>query len=191
MAKASTKPNSGRKFATRPARAITAEYLQNVAFYYLGRYAATEHSLRQVLHRRLRRNDAIKDAAALALVEATIEKARKLKLFDDAQFAASKTRTMNRAGKSRRVIAGKLQQKGVAPQVIATAWDAQQGEVDDPEYAAAMRFARRKKLGPFGTRADADPRKQLQQMARAGFSFVLARQILQLTADAADEAAWD
>jgi regulatory protein len=180
MAKASPNRAASTRSGPRPIRAITAEYLNNVALYYLGRYAATEHSLRQVLHRRLRRNQALKDTAALALVEATIQKARDLHLFNDAQFAQSKTQSLNRAGKSRRVIMGKLQQKGVAPALIAAAWETQAASGDDPEYAAALRFAQRKKLGPYGQAGRVDYKKQIQQFARAGFSYALAKQVLQI-----------
>lgn len=179
--------SNAKSHKPRQKRAITPQYLNNVAEYYLGRYAATAHSLEQVLLRRLYRNQAQKDAAALAMVGQIVQKYRDLGVIDDDQFAWRKTRSLAESGKSQAQIRQKLQQKGIAKDIIDVAMKKAAAENPAAEYAAAVRLAKRKKLGPYRTRADACPKRELQKMAQAGFSYALAKQVLSLTIDAIDD----
>ena len=127
--------------------------------------------------------------------------------IDDAAFAAGRVRSLARAGRSRRAIAAHLAAKGV-PNGVAVL-------PDDPaaELAAALAYARRRRIGPFrageppagepsadappadAPPADAPPAgvppagaqmKDLARMARAGFTQGVAAAALRMDADAAE-----
>ncbi len=160
-------------------RRITPEYLEKAALYYLGRYAASTNSLRQVLHRRLRKSGVHKEKEFLKMVEDTIAKIAGNGFLDDQNFAWHRIKNMNQSGKSLRSIRAKLKQKGIANDDADAALDKIMAEDPDLEYQAALRFAKRKKLGPFA-KTPLDAKKQLQKFAAAGFSFALAKQILDI-----------
>ena len=165
----------------------TPERLANIALYYLGRYAASEASLRRVLENRLRRavmqdpalaEDDQKMASLREAITHIIEKHRRTGVLNDAAYAEMKTRSLRRAGGSRRVIEEKLKMKGIRVEQTARALAATDEEngTDDGEQAAALAFARKKRLGVFSPKPD-DPdrrRKNIAAMARAGFSSAVA-----------------
>ncbi|MBC7800898.1 MAG: RecX family transcriptional regulator, partial [Gemmatimonadaceae bacterium] len=83
---------------------------------------------------------------------------------------------------SRRAVGAHLAAKGVAQDVAQAALPA-----PEDELAAALAYARRRRLGPFRMH-DADPdilRKELGALARAGFPQPVARQALDMDGDAA------
>jgi regulatory protein len=164
----------------------TEARLREAALRHLERHAATSATLSRVLANRVRRwvlastldDEAKAEAAATARaaipkVVAALVQARAL---DDAAFAESRARRLARAGGSRRRIAAHLAARGVA---LATETD---------EFAAALAFARRRRLPPFGQPfADAPGRlKALAALARAGFSRDIAERVLRADLDEAE-----
>jgi regulatory protein len=173
-------------------RAIDAALLEEWALSYLGRYASTAENLRQVLRRRVRRFLAAEGSAdregALPvgkLIDALVERYRETGLVNDAAYAAGRARRGVTQGRSLRRIAAGLAAKGVGAADTAAAIAGLRDEAADPELAAAIAFARRRRLGPF--RRDPHPREQvghdggelrkadlhraeLAAFARAGFS---------------------
>lgn len=105
-------------------------------------------------------------------------------LLDDKTFARAKTASMRRQGRSQRVIENKLQQKGLKPEDIQNAF-ADVDENEDAEFQAALKMAKRKKIGSFRA-SPADIKKQQKEMAamaRAGFSFDIAKRALDYQLD--------
>ncbi len=181
IAKKSQRQSGGqdRKNPPKP-RTITAEYLEKAALFYLQRYAASTHSLRQVLLRRLRKSGVHRDEKFLGMVETTIAAIAARKLLNDRDFAWHKIRSMHSGGKSLRQIRAKLKQKGIHDQDAQSALDQILADDPDLEYQSAMSFARRKKLGPFAGAREKEYKKQLQQFAMAGFSLAMAKKIIHM-----------
>jgi regulatory protein len=175
----------------------TPESLARAAFSYLGRYAASESSLRRALHNRLRRaalahpafaQDAEKQAALRDVIEKIIEKHRMSGVLNDAAYAETKVNSLRRAGRSRRFIEFTLSRKGVHADLTHNALTETDGDGGDPaeaEMKAARAFARRRKLGPFraGTSDENRRRKDLATLARAGFSLDVAKKALSAVFD--------
>jgi regulatory protein len=140
-----------------------------------------------VLHRR-----AMRDAAALDLpqepvaeaIEALLDDLERLGLLDDAAFALGRARSLAAKGRPPRRIARELAAKGVSRTLIDDALHrlaAERGETQAAlELDAAVAFARRRRLGPFGPSGEAaKPReKALAAFARAGFTLEAARRVL-------------
>lgn len=186
------KINSRKNFqGKRRVKIPTQKNLENVALYYLSRFAASENSLRKTLKNRILRA-AMRDETFKAdldtqkqlhtVIETIIEKHRKTGALNDAAFAEVKTTSLRRQGRSRRVIQQKLALKGIKKDLIEKALLEIDGD-EDPEAAelkAAVAFARRKKLGPFRTRKkDEDTRqKDFAALARGGFSSSITRKVI-------------
>jgi regulatory protein len=179
----------------RPIKVPTAGSLLNSATYYLSRYAASEQSLRRVLQNKIRRASVQNPAFAQdvtakdglnSAIERIIEQHRKSGVLNDQAFAEVKTRSLRRAGRSRRAIQQTLGMKGLKADVIAGALVKNDAEDEDSEggsraeLKAATALARKRRFGPFRT-GEANPdrqRKDLAAMARAGFSLDTARKVL-------------
>jgi regulatory protein len=169
---------SDDKPARRPPGKVTEAYLQRAALAYLERFASSAANLKRVLQRRVARRCRLRgeDPEAFApLVEAVVEKSRRSGLVDDAAYAEARVATLRRRGGSARAIRAKLAQKGIDRTTIAEALP----EEPDAEENAAHALARRRRLGPYRAEDRAPAReKDLAALARAGFSFEIARRVI-------------
>jgi regulatory protein len=174
----------------RPARPITAKYLQNAAAFYLERYPSTAEGLRRVLNRRVRKAE-MADAPIIDNVNQTIDaivaKFVDAGVIDDQAFAQTKARALHRRGTSTRLTHQKLRLAGIDADTLDQAMAGLDRELDtDPrqrEWQAAVALARRRRLGPFRLKDRADHRnRDLAAMARGGFDYQLAKKVI----DAAD-----
>lgn len=168
---------------------ISARYLENAALYYLGRYATSSANLRRVLGRKIDKSCKFHgtDAAEfMPLVDALITRYEASGLLNDKGFAEARVSSLSRQGRSKQAVTTKLTVQGLGRDDIENAlgdWDA------DREMTAAVTMARKKKIGRFSDKPDRDAdqkRKELAQMARAGFSFDTAKRALDYTADEDD-----
>jgi regulatory protein len=168
---------------------MTPAELEAQALGYLARFASSAANLRRVLRRKVERSardHGTDREAGLAAVERLIARFAASGLIDDARFAEGRAASLFRRGGSRRTIAAKLGEKGVGGREIAAALASLEQLADEPELAAAIVYARRRRLGPF---RDAEQRrdrrdKDLAALARAGFSLSIARRVID--ADAAE-----
>lgn len=109
--------------------------------------------------------------------------------LNDRLYAELFARSLHRSGKSRRLIAGRLAQKGVTRELAERAIDllADESESGDVDGDAAAEFARKRRFGPY-RRPDieldeARRRKELGAFARAGFGFDLAKKMVDADPD--------
>lgn len=179
----------------RPRRAPTPldeRRLEELALRYVGRFATTRAKLRSYLQRKLRERGW--RGAGDPAIEPLVARFADLGYVDDAAFALSKSRALAGRGYGKRRLDEKLRHAGVEEADAAAA----RALADNEAVAAALRFAERRRIGPFGS-APSDPRerdKALAAMVRAGHAFGLARAICSLAPGAdvdldslADEAA--
>ncbi len=180
------------KESARRVKIPNPERLANIALHYLSRYAASEASLRRVLENRLRRTamrdpafaqDHEKQKQLRAAIETIIERHRKSGALNDVAYAETRTRSLRRAGRSRRAIQRALGVKGVSGETIDAAImqnDEDNGDPESAEMNAAIKLARRRRLGPYRAGATDAARhlKDMAAMARAGFSFQIIRKVL-------------
>jgi len=162
-------------------RALTEAALENAALHYLGRFASSSGNLRRVLLRKLARAagpDGDTSAGA-RIVDELIARYRRSGLLDDRAYAAQAAASLARRGASRFSIRGKLAQKGVATDLVKEALRGLD-EGGNSELAAACALVRRRRLGPYRSKAArlAWGRKDLATLARAGFSLDIARRVL-------------
>jgi regulatory protein len=102
--------------------------------------------------------------------------------LNDARFALDWALTLQKRGTSRRLIQHKLREKGLSGHNIENALTSLFTEAGDWETEAARKYAQRRRLGSFRAIADDSwerRQKDLASMARAGFSFDLAKRVLE------------
>jgi regulatory protein len=176
------------KRTTKPGvKPVTAKSLQNAATFYLERYPTTAEGLRRVLMRRVRRAERAEvpiiegvDKAIDAIVANFVAAGA----IDDRAFAQTKARSLHRRGTSDRLTRQRLKLAGVDEATLDRAMAGLNEELHaDPrlrEWQAAKALARRRRLGPFRTTGDRKEHRQrdLAAMARAGFSYDLARKVI-------------
>ncbi len=161
-------------FKAKPAqRPLTDAALHDLALRYVGKYATTRAKLRAYLSRKLRERswegDGEPDLEALA------EHFAELGYIDDAAYALSQSRSLSSHGYGKRRLAQKLRVAGVEDADSAEA----NALAEDEAVNAVLRFAKRRRLGPFAA-SPSDPRqrdKWIDAMIRAGHRFALARAI--------------
>jgi len=155
---------------------LNAERLRDLALRYVGKYATTRARLRQYLARKLRERGW--EGAASPDLEGLADRFAELGLIDDAAYALAKSRSLSARGYGKRRLAEQLRHAGVEEidGAGATAL-AEEGAV-----AAALRLARRRRIGPFASQAaDVQLRqKWIATMVRAGHEFALAKAICSL-----------
>ena len=182
-------PEGGPEPRRRGPRAVTPKYLRGSALHYLQRYASSSDHLRRLLLAKVTRSarahgtDAGEGAAA---VEALIAELLGAGLLDDARYATERARILHRRGASARAIRAGLMAKGIAAGDIDRALVDLREEAAEPELAAALAYARRRRLGPYrkdGARAGPDDRdrrdKDLAALGRRGFGYGLARRVIE------------
>jgi regulatory protein len=176
-----------------------AASLHEAALDYLARYSATAATLRRVLQRRVQRwaraaaetgEEGIEAARAplAAAIEAEIARMVALGAVNDAEFAASRARSLSRSGRSARFIAAHLAARGVTGATLRDVLPGSDEEGSRTELAAALALARRRRIGPFRP-ADKphDPIREQGILARAGFSHDTVERALATEPDQAED----
>jgi regulatory protein len=168
--------NARRKTRRTPSP-LDSGKLDVLALIYVGRFATTRAKLRSYLARKLRERGW--EEQADPDLDAIAERLADQGYIDDAGYALAKSRALSGRGYGKRRVMTALRVAGVAEEDGIEARD----HADSEAVGAALRFAERRRLGPFAlTRAD-DPRdreKALATMIRAGHGFALARAIVEL-----------
>ena len=160
-------------------------WARNSTVYRIERRMHTEKQLYDAITRKAREKfEAITDDQVKMLADAAVKFAYDNKALDDRAYAEISSRSGMRSGRSRRAVAQRLSQKGIAKE---TAADAVAG-IDD--LYAALVLARKRAFGPFRKVAFDDRRKakEFAAFARAGFGFDVTRAVLAMAREEADDA---
>jgi regulatory protein len=165
-----------RRKHLKPAPPLNPAKLDELALAYVGRYATSRAKLRSYLARKLRERGW--DGAREPEIEQLAERFAELGYIDDSAFALARAEALAARGYGKRRLTEKLWLAGIGEEDSGAA----RGHADAQALAAALRFAERRRIGPFGSAAP-DPKqrdKAISAMIRAGHSFALAREIASL-----------
>ncbi len=180
--------------------------LREAALSYLARYASTQAGLTRVLDKRVdtwarkqgsryeageqdRAATAAAVAGAKAVVREVVTGLAKAGAVSDAAFAEMRASSLRRAGRSRAAVVAALTAKGVDPETARGALENEEVGGELAELAAAVRLARKRRIGPFRAGETPDPPGRMREMAilaRAGFSQKVARRALGIERAAAE-----
>ena len=159
----------------RAPRPLDDRTLRELALAYVGRFATTRSKLQQYLRRKVRERgwSGQTEPEIAAIAEAFADQG----YIDDSSFALAKAQSLTARGYGPRRVVDSLRRAGVAGDDGSAAIE----HSEDQAVAAALRFAERRRFGPFATVPTKDLRqreKALGAMIRAGHSFALAKAIL-------------
>jgi regulatory protein len=158
----------------KPPAALDPETLERLALFYVGRYATTRAKLRAYLKRKLTERGWA--GARAPDTEALVGRFAELGYVDDRAFAASRASSLQRRGYGERRIGQALHAAGIERDDAENILE----EARDGGWEAALRYAERKRIGPYAEREpDREAReKAFAAMIRAGHSFDTARKLL-------------
>lgn len=168
---------------------MTQRRLENIAKFHIERFATTAANLKRVLTRRteraIRANGGDKMECA-GWIDDLVARFVKAGLVDDARYAMDKAAALRRLGKGPGKIRALLIAKGVDRALVDVALDASAVTItgEDAAFQAALAYAQRRRLGPFGKEiTDRDEKrakatKDLAALGRAGFSYAIAKRIV-------------
>ncbi len=153
---------------------------------YFEHRSTTRGHLEQLLRRRIHKAAPDEEGreALLAHLPRLLDELERRGLLDDRAWAESRLRRLRRQGHSERSIRAHLLRKRVPRALI----DELLRERPVDPLLAALRYARRRRLGPF--RHDGDEEacdKDLAKLGRAGFDYATARAVLALGLEEAEE----
>jgi regulatory protein len=166
---------SGRGGAkARASRPLDPAALERFALRYVERYATTRAKLATYLNRKIRERGW--EGETPPAVEAIVARFAELGYVDDAAFAVARGASLTRRGYGVRRVSATLKAAGIDEEDAAPAEEAAREDA----FAAALTFARRKRIGPFaaGSPDPAGRQKALAAMLRAGHDFGISREII-------------
>jgi regulatory protein len=158
----------------KPVRPLDEEGLERLALHYAGRYATTRAKLAAYLVRKVKERGWA--GSAPAPVERLVARFAELGYVDDRAFASARAASLTRRGYGSRRVDQALRAAGIGEADAAAARE----ESEAAALAAALRFAERRRIGPYAPeKADRLARqKAAAAMLRAGHSIDLVRKIL-------------
>ncbi|MBX3561650.1 MAG: RecX family transcriptional regulator [Sphingomonas sp.] len=157
-----------------PRQPFDAERLEQAALTYVGRYATTRARLAAYLRRKLAERGW--DGPEEPPVAALVAHMARLGFVDDRAFAAARAASLGRRGYGARRVDEALRAAGVEKEDVAEA----RKRADADAWQAALRFAERRRIGPFAAHVpDRNAyEKSLAAMLRAGHPVHLARRLI-------------
>lgn len=192
-------PGAKKGRRRQPLRA-TPEALERSALHYLERYDSASGHLRRLLRRKVQvsaRVHGTDPEEGRAAIERLIERLIALGLLDDARFARARVRALLLRGTSAAMVRARLRAKAVPAALIEAALAEQTADAGDAELRAALRYARRRRLGPFRPEGRPEERpedrskrreRDLAALGRQGFDYETARRVVDSDDPAALEA---
>ena len=150
--------------------------LLKYAIYYLSKYSSSKKNLEFILKKKIRRLSDEKEIRFHLYneIQIIIEKLEKLNLINDQVFIESKIQSLQYQVKSKNYIKQYLLQKGIDKQLIEEQISLFYENNKNLEKENALKFAKKRNL----LDNDQDYQKKLSKMARAGFSYDIAKDIL-------------
>ena len=150
--------------------------LLKYAIYYLSKYSSSKKNLEFILKKKIRR---LSDEKKIRFqlyneIQIIIEKLENLNLINDQVFVESKIQSLQYQAKSKNYIKQYLLQKGIDKQLIEEQISLFYENNKNLEKENALKFAKKRNL----LDNEQDYQKKLSKMARAGFSYDIAKEIL-------------
>lgn len=159
----------------KPRPPLGEEGLERLALFYTGRYATTRARLGAYLARKLAERGWDGAGRADEAAERLVRRMAEAGYVDDRLFAAGKAASLGRRGYGVLRVRQALAAAGIDEADAAEA----RAAAEQGAWAAALRFAERKRIGPYAA-APADRagrEKALAALLRAGHPMAIARKL--------------
>ena len=170
-----------RRKQRQPMKA-TADALERAALRYLERYDTASGHLRRLLLAKValsaQRHGTDPEEGA-AVVERLLQRFLDAGILDDRRFAQARLRSLRAKGCSLAMIRSRLAAKNLPRALIDDILKATADAHRDGDLAAALTYAKRRRLGPFRLEGRDERRdRDLAALGRQGFDYQTARRVV-------------
>ncbi len=169
---------------------ITEKYLKNSGLFYLQKFPASSSHFKFIMMRKI--NKSIKHHNSPSIEEAqklldnVTSYFEEIGFLNDEQYAIGLSRSLFQKGMSEKMISYRLRNKGVNESTISNALSTILPQ--NADTIAAIRLLKRRKYGQFATKEEKrDTEKTLSLLARSGFSYHTASNVISLSNDEINE----
>ena len=151
--------------------------LVKYAINYLSKYSSSKSNLERILRNKIRKTNIEKKEkfTLYSSISEIIKKLEKNNFINDYNYATSKVNIFISSGKSKIFIKNYLFKKGIDEKLSSEIFAELNEENSDWEIKSARIFARKKNI----QKNNSNYEKNLSKMARAGFSYEIAKKILE------------
>lgn len=192
------KHSQTRRTKPKIPKKISDRYLYNAGLYYLKRYTASCAHFKTVMGRKIKTSCAYHTdqdfEACSAMLDSVTARLVDEGFLNDTAYTRGMVTSLRRRGRSKQMIFRTLQAKGLDRDLIADTLaqidQAFMHETSTEDHSADMKaaliHARRKKIGPYAKeRTNENPlyKRGLASLARAGFSYDIARRVMDYDPD--------
>lgn len=164
---------------------ITKTRLYNITLFYLERFESSRFKTKKMLEKRVQKErlkgNIIPDNINL-LIDEVIQKMTDLGYINDERVIQNQVRRLSNAGKSKSFILNKLKQDGLSEQSISLYLNSFDEENSCSDLTRATNWLKKHKKGQFRSKdASLFYQKDMAALARAGFSYAIAKEALDVT----------
>jgi regulatory protein len=175
--------------AAKKRKKISARYLENAGAYYLERFSASIVQFRKIMERKIdlscRDHPEQEKDKLMPLLDDLVRKFETLGYLDDRRYTQSLISGLTQKGVSVTRMKLILRQKGTSSEMID---ELMPERTQDDEQLAALRWAKKKRLGPFSNRhRENETKKSMASLARAGFDYSISSWVINLSREEADD----
>ena len=151
--------------------------LVKYAINYLSKYSSSKKNLERILKNKIRRTNIEKNEKFILYksIPEVLKKLEKNNFINDYNYATSKVNTLISNGKSKAFIKNYLFKKEIDEKLSSNIFTELAEEDSNWEIKSARIFARKKNF----QKNNSNYEKNLSKMARAGFSYEIAKKILE------------
>lgn len=162
------------------ASKLSFDALKEAALRYLDRSDASVEQLRRVLRRRVERaeSEALRQEAQRT-VEVVLARLTDARLLDDARYALAFAMGQRRRGTSSLGLRAKMAARGLGSEHVEAAISATLADDEHNEEQSALIYAHKRKLARLDLGDLKQRQKALSSLARRGFSFDVAKRVLE------------
>jgi regulatory protein len=179
----SRKKRQSRKTKLGPdAAKLTEDSLREAALGYLDRQDASVEQVRRCLRRRVFRygDEEIREEAH-SRIEEILSRLQLSRVLDDDRFAIGLATSLRRRGASLPKVRQKLLARGIRGEQVEAGIALLDGDEELSDEASALIYARKRRLRERYDLTDPKQRnKALASLARQGFSFEMAKKVLEV-----------
>ncbi|MBO7244158.1 MAG: RecX family transcriptional regulator [Alphaproteobacteria bacterium] len=163
---------------------INKTRLTNITLFYLERFESSSFKTRKMLERRIQKerlNGNIIPDNINTMIDEVIQKMIELGYINDERVIQNQVQRLSNSGKSKSFILNKLKQDGLCPQTVSNYLRTFDEETSSSDLTRAHNWLKKHKKGQFRIKdASLFYQKDLAALGRAGFSYEIAKQALEI-----------
>ena len=162
----------------------TVDEIKELALKYLDKYQPSKKSLQIYLFRKVidAQSNSIEKNEILNKIEIVLNDLEEKGILNDSLYSEIKSKNFLKRGYSLNKIKQHLSQKGISSELLKQTIEKIQNDETNPDFYSAIRICKKRRIGPYrpGANREIFYKKDMGVLARSGFSYDLAKEVLAL-----------